>query len=146
MIIRMAQQGWQCPNCGNILSPNTMWCPFCSGEKKLTHTTTTTTDHKTETLKISDYCDTCKQDMCKDCIADATNPYCVPSHYEVKQDRATDRKRGRVMTLKQNITTILECYFSGFKDELIEACVQRIMEQIERQANTPQTNVKEGKE
>lgn len=38
------------------------------------------------------------------------------------------------MTLKQNITSILECHFSGFKDELIEACVQRIMEQIERQA------------
>ena len=43
------------------------------------------------------------------------------------------------MTLKQNITSILECHFSGFKDELIEACVQRIMEQIERQADTPQT-------
>lgn len=43
------------------------------------------------------------------------------------------------MTLKQNIASILECHFSGFKDELIEACVQRIMEQIERQADTPQT-------
>lgn len=41
-------------------------------------------------------------------------------------------------TLKQNITSILECHFSGFKDELIEACVQRIMEQIERQADIPQ--------
>lgn len=39
------------------------------------------------------------------------------------------------MTLKQNITSILECHFSGFKVELIEACVQRIMEQIERQAD-----------
>lgn len=45
------------------------------------------------------------------------------------------------MTLKQNITSILECHFSGFKDELIEACAQRIMEQIERQADTPQTDL-----
>lgn len=45
------------------------------------------------------------------------------------------------MTLKQNITSILECHFSGFKDELIEACAKRIMEQIERQANTPQTDL-----
>ena len=44
------------------------------------------------------------------------------------------------MTLKQNITSILECHFSGFKNELIEACAQRIMEQIERQADTPQTD------
>ena len=46
------------------------------------------------------------------------------------------------MTLEQNITAILESYFSGFKDELIEACAQRIMEQIERQADTPQTERK----
>lgn len=45
---------------------------------------------------------------------------------------------GEMMTLKQNITSILECHFSGFKDELIEACVQRIMEQIECQADTLQ--------
>ena len=47
-------------------------------------------------------------------------------------------KSTMTMTLKQNITSILECYFSGFKDELIESCVQRIMEQIERQADIPQ--------
>ena len=46
------------------------------------------------------------------------------------------------MTLEQNITAILESYFSGFKGELIEACVQRIMKQIERQADTPQTETK----
>ena len=45
------------------------------------------------------------------------------------------------MTLEQNITVILETYFSGFRDELIEACAQRIMEQIERQADTPQTDL-----
>lgn len=40
---------------------------------------------KTEPMKTGDYCDICKQDMCEFCIADASNPYCVPSHYEIKQ-------------------------------------------------------------
>ena len=44
----------------------------------------------------------------------------------------------RVMMLEQNITAILESYFSGFRRKLIEACAKRIMEQIERQADTPQ--------
>ena len=43
------------------------------------------------------------------------------------------------MTLEQNISAILESHFCGFKDELIKACAKRIMEQIERQADTPQT-------
>ena len=41
---------------------------------------------KDEPLKTADYCDICKQDMCKDCIADSTNPYCVPSHYEINYE------------------------------------------------------------
>ena len=41
---------------------------------------------KDEPMKTTDYCDICKQDMCKDCIADATNPYCVPSHYEINYE------------------------------------------------------------
>ena len=45
------------------------------------------------------------------------------------------------MTLEENITAILETYFSGFRDELIEACAKRITEQIERQADTPQTEI-----
>ena len=40
---------------------------------------------QTEPMKTADYCDICKQDMCEFCIADASNPYCVPSHYEIKQ-------------------------------------------------------------
>lgn len=40
---------------------------------------------QTEQMKTADYCDICKQDMCEFCIADASNPYCVPSHYEIKQ-------------------------------------------------------------
>ena len=52
MTIVMAQQGWQCPKCGNIISPNMMWCPFCSGEKKVTYTTTTSTPYKVDTSSI----------------------------------------------------------------------------------------------
>ena len=52
MTIVLAQQGWQCPNCGNIMSPNMMWCPFCSGEKKVTYTTTTSTPYKVDTSSL----------------------------------------------------------------------------------------------
>ncbi len=41
---------------------------------------------KTEPMKTTDYCDICKRDMCEGCIADATNPYCVPSHYEINYE------------------------------------------------------------
>lgn len=43
-------------------------------------------DRKTKPIKTTDYCDICKRDMCEDCIADATNPYCVPSHYEINYE------------------------------------------------------------
>lgn len=33
------------------------------------------------------------------------------------------------MTYKENITAILECYFTGFKNELIESACNRILEQ-----------------
>ena len=52
MTIVMAQQGWQCPKCGNIISPNMIWCPFCSGEKKVTYTTTTSTPYKVDISSI----------------------------------------------------------------------------------------------
>lgn len=30
------RQGWQCPRCGTILSPDMSWCPFCSGPHRST--------------------------------------------------------------------------------------------------------------
>ena len=39
-----------------------------------------------EPMKTTDYCDICKRDMCEGCVADATNPYCVPSHYEINYE------------------------------------------------------------
>lgn len=33
------------------------------------------------------------------------------------------------MTYKQNITAILECYFAGFKEEIIDSACNRILEQ-----------------
>ena len=47
-----SQQGWECPKCGSILSPSTMWCPFCSGKKEVTYTTTTSTPYKVDTSSI----------------------------------------------------------------------------------------------
>ena len=36
------------------------------------------------------------------------------------------------MTKEQNIKSILECFFTGFEDEIIERATKRIMEQISR--------------
>lgn len=33
------------------------------------------------------------------------------------------------MTYKENITAILECYFTGFKEEIIDSACNRILEQ-----------------
>ena len=38
-----APQGWQCPVCRRVYSPNTPWCYFC-GNEQITTTTTTTID------------------------------------------------------------------------------------------------------
>lgn len=40
------------------------------------------------------------------------------------------------MTHKENITAILECYFTGFKKEIIDSACNRILEQ-ERFMNKP---------
>lgn len=32
------RQGWQCPKCGRILSPDTTFCPFCVGNLDYTIT------------------------------------------------------------------------------------------------------------
>lgn len=38
-----APQGWVCPKCGAVLSPNTAYCPFCApGNNKSTITSTNT--------------------------------------------------------------------------------------------------------
>ena len=35
----IAQQGWQCPICKRVYSPQTMMCFYCGGECKTTTTT-----------------------------------------------------------------------------------------------------------
>ena len=36
-----ARQGWQCPVCGRVYSPDTMQCPYCANiEYKITTNTT----------------------------------------------------------------------------------------------------------
>lgn len=60
-------------------------------------------DRKTEPMKTTDYCDICKRDMCEDCIADATNPYCVPSHYEINYE-PKDEPKTQMKTQNSNLT------------------------------------------
>ena len=48
-------------------------------------------ESRDEPMKTTDYCDICKGDMCYTCVGDATNPYCVPSHYEQKYESQTER-------------------------------------------------------
>ena len=50
-----SRQGWECPKCGSILSPSMLWCPFCSGKKEVTYTTTTTsTEDKYDPIETAD--------------------------------------------------------------------------------------------
>ena len=56
-----------------------------------------------EPMKTTDYCDICKRDMCEDCIADATNPYCVPSHYEINYE-PKDELKTQMKTQNSNLT------------------------------------------
>ena len=56
-----------------------------------------------EPMKTTDYCDICKRDMCEDCIADATNPYCVPSHYEINYE-PKDEPKTQMKTQNSNLT------------------------------------------
>ena len=34
------------------------------------------------------------------------------------------------MTLKENIRAILECYFAGYKEEIIDSCCNRIYYEV----------------
>ena len=40
--------------------------------------------------KTTDYCDACNHKGCDNCVADGSNPYCVPSQYEPKDEPQTD--------------------------------------------------------
>lgn len=43
-------------------------------------------DRKTEPMETTDYCDVCNHKGCDNCVADGSNSYCVPSHYEPKDE------------------------------------------------------------
>ena len=45
---------------------------------------------QTEPMKTTDYCDVCNHKGCDNCIADGSNPYCVPSQFEPKDEPQTD--------------------------------------------------------
>lgn len=44
-----AQQGWECPKCGRILSPSMMWCPWCANKDTVTTTEIIWTKDTTKT-------------------------------------------------------------------------------------------------
>lgn len=101
---------------------------------------------QTERIKTPDYCDICKQDMCKDCVADATNPYCVPSHYEINYE-PKDEPTTQTETQNSNLTfekddTPQTEEFKNFDREdlilLIECQKERIGELL-ADKDTPQT-------
>lgn len=77
----------------------------------LYHTWKEADEHRaeqTEPMKTTDYCDICKRDMCEDCIADATNPYCVPSHYEINYEPKDEPQMGdaKPIPLSNRVTHI----------------------------------------
>ena len=48
------------------------------------------TDEQTELQKTADYCDTCNHKGCENCVGNNSNPYCVPSRYEPKDEPQTE--------------------------------------------------------
>ena len=48
----------------------------------------------------ADYCDTCDHKECEYCIADSSNPYCVPSNYHKVEDESTISKMEQVDKLQ----------------------------------------------
>lgn len=47
------RQGWQCPKCGRIYSPDQPMCFYCYGEKE-TYTTTVGTSLDTDWIKLQE--------------------------------------------------------------------------------------------
>ena len=49
------------------------------------------------------------------------------------------------MTLKENIKAILECYFAGYKEEIIDSCCNRICYEckLKEDANKMESEVSE---
>ena len=39
MYDKFIQQGWQCPVCKRVMSPNTSYCVFCDGDEKTGNST-----------------------------------------------------------------------------------------------------------
>lgn len=71
---------------------------------------------KTEPIKTTDYCDICKRDMCDVCIADATNPYCVPSHYEINYEPKDESQTNSKITRNSLRSDCTGCRFIGWYD------------------------------
>lgn len=42
---------------------------------------------ESDELQTADYCDVCNHKGCDNCIADGSNPHCIPSNYEPRMER-----------------------------------------------------------
>lgn len=42
---------------------------------------------RSKSKKTQDYCKSCKHTNCNNCVADNSDPYCVPSNYEQTERR-----------------------------------------------------------
>lgn len=79
--------------------------------------------------------------MCKDCIADATNPYCVPSHYEINYE-PKDEPKTQMKTQNSNLTFETADTPQTEKadripyDPLVEMDIKRAVEERLRQTET----------
>ena len=75
-----------------------------------------------------------KQDPCGDCISrqavlDKPKACTDCKCGECWKCCTSEGKGGKGITYKENIKAILECYFTGFKEEIIDSACNRILEQ-----------------
>ena len=80
-----------CPNCGaDMRAEQTEPNLIADTVKKEWKSWTSVGREQTEPRrKTTDYCDICNHEKCGNCVADGTNPYCIPSNYEPKQTEPT---------------------------------------------------------
>ena len=56
---------------------------------------------QTEPMKTTDYCDICNHEGCENCVADSTNPYCIPSNYKQTEPTTEDCSTVETMSCQE---------------------------------------------
>ena len=60
-------------------------------EYQISYSVGASADRMTEP-QTTDYCDVCNHIGCDNCVADGSDPYGMPSHYESKNEPQTERR------------------------------------------------------